>query len=67
MLVIHEIEAAAHEAYMGNALWGIMQYASMGKSTFPTWGEAFPERRMEEEDKRTAEEIRGDVLRKLRG
>lgn len=66
MLMLHEIEAAAHEVYMGNALWGIMQYASMGKSTFPTWSEVFAEK-LVEDDKRTAEEIKGDVLRKLRG
>lgn len=65
MLVSAVIHQEAKEAYYGGALWSLVQYASMGKSTFPSWSEVFQEERKEEEE--TAEEIMAKIVRDLKG
>ena len=65
LLICHEAENMAHKVYFANALWGILQYASMGKSTFPGWADVFHERRREDEE--SAEEIKKRIVRELRG
>lgn len=62
-LLCRIVEVEAHKAYFASALWGLLQYASMGKSTLPTWSEAFPPEKRE--DELTADEIKEKVVRDL--
>lgn len=65
MLLCHAVEQEAHTAYFASALWSVIQYASMGKSTFPTWSEAFPPHR--EDDNATEQDIKNNILQRLEG
>ena len=65
VLICGEIEEYTQKAYFANVMWGILQYASMGKSTFPSWAEAFPAKEKVEEE--TAEEIMAKIVRDLKG
>lgn len=60
MLICTEAEMEAHLSYIGSALYGLLQYASQGKTEFPSWGEAFPPQNREQE-----EETADDILKKL--
>lgn len=63
ILLCRMAEEEAHKAYFASGLWSLIQYASMGKSTFPTWSEAFPS--AEREEPLTAKEIKEKVVRDL--
>ena len=65
MLICSDMEERTHKAYFGNLLWSILQYASMGKSNFPKWEDAFPVRRREDDE--SAEDIKKKIVRELRG
>lgn len=64
LLICAGMEELAHKAYFANLLWMILQCASMGKSTFPSWADAFPARRQDEDE--TAEDIKTRLIRELR-
>lgn len=64
LLMCAEAEEESKRAYFGNALWLVIQYASMGKSSYPQYGEIFGR---QEKDERSAGEIIGDILKKLGG
>ena len=65
LLLCAEMERDAKAAYSANALWMIIQYLSMGKSTLPPFHEAFP-RHERREPEPTAQEIIDGLVRKLR-
>ncbi|MGN1369944.1 MAG: hypothetical protein ACI4WX_13825 [Aristaeellaceae bacterium] len=64
VLIADGIRHQSQTAYFAGALWSLLQYASHGDSTFPAWGEVFPDRKRDEEE--TAEEIKARIIREMR-
>ena len=65
MLVGADAERDAKNAYYGSALWMLVQCATSGESTFPSWYDVFGKKK-EAVKEETAEEIKDRIVRDLR-
>ena len=63
MLVGADAQQDAKNAYYGSALWMLIQCATSGGSTFPSWHDMFGKKKEAVEE--TADEIKNRIIRDL--